>query len=54
MITIDELVAFGEAAMQTDENGNVTRYGFEIFNDFGYYNAAWIYQLGSEYMARCV
>lgn len=52
MITIDELVAFGEAAMQTDENGNVTRYGFEIFNDFGYYNAAWIYQLGSEYMAE--
>ena len=52
MITIDELVAFGEAAMKTDENGNVTRYGFEIFNDFGYYNAAWIYQLGSEYMAE--
>ena len=38
--------------MKTDENGNVTRYGFEIFNDFGYYNAAWIYQLGSEYMAE--
>ena len=52
MITIDELVAFGEAAMKTDENGNVTRYGFEIFNDFGYYNAAWIYQLGSEYMVE--
>lgn len=52
MITIDELVKFGEAAMIKDENGEVTRYGFEIFNDFGYYNAAWIYQLGSEYMVE--
>ena len=49
MITIDELKAFGEAAMIKDENGQVTRYGFEMFNDFGYYNAAWIYQLGSQY-----
>lgn len=52
MITIDELVAFGQAAMQKNEAGEVTRYGFEMFNDFGYYNAAWIYQLGSEYMAE--
>lgn len=52
MITIDELIAFGEAAMVKNDAGEVTRYGFEIFNDFGYYNAAWIYQLGSEYMAE--
>ena len=52
MITIDELIAFGEAAMVKNDAGEITRYGFEIFNDFGYYNAAWIYQLGSEYMAE--
>lgn len=49
-ITIDQLVEFGRAAMKKDDAGNITRYGFEIFNDFGYYNAAWIYQLGSDYM----
>ncbi|MBR3504920.1 MAG: extracellular solute-binding protein [Clostridia bacterium] len=49
-ITIDELIKFGQTVMQKDADGNVTRYGFELFNDFGYYNAAWIYQLGSEYM----
>lgn len=48
-ITIDQLIEFGQAAMKKDGD-TVTRYGFEIFNDFGYYNAAWIYQLGSEYM----
>ncbi len=52
MITIDELKKFGEAAMVKNDAGEITRYGFEIFNDFGYYNAAWIYQLGSEYMAE--
>ncbi|MBQ7488317.1 MAG: extracellular solute-binding protein [Clostridia bacterium] len=50
-ITIDELVAFGRAAMQKDELGNTTRYGFELLKDFGYYNAAWIYQLGSQFLA---
>jgi sn-glycerol 3-phosphate transport system substrate-binding protein len=48
-ITIDQLIEFGRAAMKKDGD-TVTRYGFEVFNDFGYYNAAWIYQLGSEYM----
>ncbi|MDL2317853.1 extracellular solute-binding protein [Eubacteriales bacterium OttesenSCG-928-A19] len=52
MITIDELIAFGEAAMQQNDAGETTRFGFEIFNDFGYYNAAWIYQLGSNYMVE--
>lgn len=52
MITIDELKKFGEAAMVKNDAGEITRYGFEIFNDFGYYNAAWIYQLGSEYMVE--
>lgn len=52
MITIDELVKFGEAAMVKNDAGEITRYGFEIFNDFGYYNAAWIYQLGSDYMVE--
>lgn len=52
MITIDELIKFGEAAMIKNDAGETTRYGFEIFNDFGYYNAAWIYQLGSEYMVE--
>ncbi|MGI6172886.1 MAG: extracellular solute-binding protein [Christensenellales bacterium] len=52
MITIDELVQFGEAAMVKNDAGEITRYGFEIFNDFGYYNAAWIYQLGSDYMVE--
>lgn len=52
MITIDELIAFGQAAKQVNAAGEVTRFGFEIFNDFGYYNAAWIYQLGSDYMVE--
>ena len=52
MITIEELEAFGKAVMQKDADGNTTRYGFELWNDFGYYNAAFIYQLGSEYMTE--
>ena len=50
-ITIEELENFGRAAMLKDEQGNVTRYGFELLKDFGYYNAAWIYQLGSQFIA---
>ena len=50
-ITIEELEAFGKAAMLKDEQGNVTRYGFELLKDFGYYNAAWVYQLGSQFLA---
>ena len=50
-LTVDQLVEFGEKVMQKDENGVTTRYGFELLQDFGYYNAAWIYQLGSEYLA---
>ncbi len=50
-ITIDELVEFGRAAMVKDDLGNTTRYGFELLKDFGYYNAAWIYQLGSEFLS---
>lgn len=51
-ITIEQLEAFGAAAAQYDANGVTTRYGFELLQDFGYYNAAWIYQLGSEYLAE--
>jgi len=51
-VTIDELAAFGRAAYQADSTGAVTRYGFELLNDFGYYNGAWIYQLGSEYISE--
>ena len=50
-ITIDQLVEFGSKAAQYDANGVTTRYGFELLQDFGYYNAAWIYQLGSQYLA---
>lgn len=50
-ITIEELEAFGKAAMVKDELGNITRYGFEVLQDFGYMNAAWIYQLGSEFIS---
>ena len=51
MITIEELEAFGKAALKV-EDGVTTRYGFELWNDFGYYNAAFIYQLGSAYMTE--
>ena len=51
-ITIDELEAFMEAATVVDSDGTTSRYGFELLNDFGYYNGAWIYQLGSEYMSE--
>jgi len=49
-ITIEELENFGRAAMIKDGD-TVTRYGFELLKDFGYYNAAWVYQLGSEFLA---
>lgn len=51
-ITIDELEAFMEAATVVESDGTTSRYGFELLNDFGYYNGAWIYQLGSEYMSE--
>ena len=50
-ITIAQLVEFGSKAAQYDANGVATRYGFELLQDFGYYNAAWIYQLGSQFLA---
>ena len=50
-ITIEQLEEFGSKAAQYDANGVATRYGFELLQDFGYYNAAWIYQLGSQFLA---
>ena len=46
MITIDELKKFGEAAMVKNDAGEITRYGFEVLGDFGFVNAAWLWELG--------
>ncbi|MGI6654468.1 MAG: ABC transporter substrate-binding protein [Christensenellales bacterium] len=46
--TIEEVVEFCKALYEKDaETGEVKVYGFEILNDFGYYHAAFLQQLGS-------
>ncbi len=44
--TIDELIAFATAMSEKDANGETTVWGMEMYNDFGYYNAAFLWQLG--------
>lgn len=49
--TMDELVEFAKAFMQKDADGTVTRWGFEMFNDYGYYQASFLWQLGESMVA---
>ena len=44
--TIEDLVAACSKAYKVNEAGEVEVYGLEIYNDTGYYNAAWLWQLG--------
>ncbi len=48
---IDEMIEFCKGMTEVSATGE-TIYGLEILNDFGYYNAANIYQLGSELIAE--
>lgn len=45
--TIEELEAFAKALYKVGPGGEVEVWGFEIMKDFGYYNAANLWQLGS-------
>ncbi len=45
--TMEELEAFGKALYKVDASGEVQVWGFECLKDFGYYNAANLWQLGS-------
>ncbi len=45
--TIEELEAFAKALYKVDAAGEVQVWGFECLKDFGYYNAANLWQLGS-------
>ena len=45
--TIEELEAFAKALHKVGPGGEVEVWGFEIMKDFGYYNAANLWQLGS-------
>ncbi len=45
--TIDELEAFAKALYKVDANGEVSVWGFEAMKDFGYFQAANLWQLGS-------
>jgi sn-glycerol 3-phosphate transport system substrate-binding protein len=49
--TIDELVEFAKAFIQKDADGTITRWGFEMFNDYGYYQASFLWQLGESMVA---
>jgi len=44
--TIEDIVAACSKAYKVADNGEVEVYGLEIFNDSGYYNAAFLWQLG--------
>lgn len=44
--TMDELIEFAKAFIQKDADGTITRWGFEMFNDYGYYQASFLWQLG--------
>ena len=48
--TMDELVEFAKAFVQKDADGTVTRWGFEMFNDYGY-QASFLWQLGESMVA---
>lgn len=45
--TIEELEAFGKALHKVGDSGETEVWGFQILKDFGYYNAANLWQLGS-------
>ncbi len=45
--TIQELEAFAKALYKKDAKGEVQVWGFECLKDFGYFNAANLWQLGS-------
>ncbi len=45
--TIEELEAFAKALYKVDANNEVQVWGFECLKDFGYFNAANLWQLGS-------
>ncbi len=45
--TMDELEAFAKALYKVNASGEVEVWGFECLKDFGYYNAANLWQLGS-------
>lgn len=46
VVTWDEMAEIAKAMVVKEDNGEVTTYGVEIFNDNGYYAAAWLNQLG--------
>ena len=50
--TMDELVEFAKAFIQKDADGTITRWGFEMFNDYGYYQASFLWQLGESMVAE--
>ena len=50
--TIDDLVAACSKAYKVNEAGEVEVYGLEIYNDTGYYNAAWLWQLGEPMLSE--
>jgi len=45
--TIEEMEVFAKALTKVDASGEVQVWGFECLKDFGYYNAANLWQLGS-------
>ncbi len=45
--TIEELEAFAKALYKVDASGETQVWGFECLKDFGYFNAANLWQLGS-------
>lgn len=50
--TVEEMVEFCRAMWEKDDAGNTTVYGLMIGNDFGYLQAAFLYQMGSAYLAE--
>lgn len=44
--TVEDMVEFGRKMSEKDENGDVKVWGITVFNDFGYYNASFLWQLG--------
>ena len=51
LVRIEEVLQLGEFCKKYDANGNQSHWGFCSVNDFTYLSAAYIYQLGSSYMA---
>ena len=50
--TVEEMIEFCKALYTVNDKGEVETYGFLMFNDYGYYQASFLWQLGEPMLAE--